>query len=191
MPLQQQHVQYEQCTIMLMCSLQSNFIILYSLQAQFYPCLICPKFTTILYQLLSRADLCPSHYALHSFRSGAATTAAAVGLTPSLIKTLGRWNSNVYMAYVYCPESVITTIPQRLSTASVSADISWNPDLLWWTVFTLNYYDGQYLCSGRIISTHSQALFCLFYLHVAIFYLQSLICVLFTISYLCICLFTV
>ena len=134
MPPQQQHVQYEQCTIMLMCSLQSNFIILYSLQAQFNPCLVCPKFTTILHQLLSRADLCPSHYALRSFRIGAATTAAAAGLTPSLIKTLGRWNSNAYMAYVHCPESVITTIPQHFQQHQSQPT---SPG-------TLTYYDGQY-----------------------------------------------
>ena len=87
------------------------------------------RLTTILRQLLSQAGFCSSHYASHSFRIGAATTAAAVWLTPSLIKTLGRWNSNAYMAYIRCPESVIATIPQRLSTASVSADYSWNPDL--------------------------------------------------------------
>ena len=87
------------------------------------------RLTTILRQLLSQAGFCSSHYTSHSFRIGAATTAAAVWLTPSLIKTLGRWNSNAYMAYIRCPESVIATIPQRLSTASVSADYSWNPDL--------------------------------------------------------------
>ena len=87
------------------------------------------RLATILRQLLSWAGLWPSHYALHIFRIGAATTAAAVGLTPSLIKTLGRWNSDAYMVYVHCRQCVITTIPHRLSTASVSVDTSWNPDL--------------------------------------------------------------
>ena len=88
------------------------------------------QLTTILRQLLSQAGLCLSHYASHSFRIGAATTAAAaVSLALSLIKMLGRWNSNVYMAYVCCPLSVITTIPQQLSTVSVLADTSWNPNL--------------------------------------------------------------
>ena len=68
-----------------------------------------PRLTTILRQLLSWAGLCQSHYALHSF---IITTATAIGLTPSLIKTLGRWNSDAYMVYVHCPQSVITTIPQ-------------------------------------------------------------------------------
>ena len=87
------------------------------------------RLTTILHQLLSRAGLCPSHYASHSFRIGATTTAAAVELTPSLIEMLRRWNSDAYMTYVCCPQSVTATMLQRLSTASVSADTSWNPDL--------------------------------------------------------------
>ena len=68
-----------------------------------------PRLTTMLCQLLSWAGLCQYHYASHSF---IIATAAAVGLTPSLIKTLGRWNSDAYMAYVHYPQSVITTIPQ-------------------------------------------------------------------------------
>ena len=87
------------------------------------------QLTTILHHLLSQTGLCPSLYASYGFRIGAATTAVAVGLTPSLIKTLGRWNNNLYIAYVSCPQSVIAIIPQHLSTASVSADTSWNPDL--------------------------------------------------------------
>ena len=89
-----------------------------------------PQLTAILRQLLSRAGLCPSHYASHSFRIAAATTAAAIGLTPSLIKTLGRWNSNAYMTYIHFPQSVIATVPQRLSTASLSVDTTWNPDYI-------------------------------------------------------------
>ena len=64
--------------------------------------LSCSQLTTTLHQLLPQAGLCPFQYVSHSFRIGAATTAAAVGLLP-LIKMLGRWNSNVYMAYVTLP----------------------------------------------------------------------------------------
>lgn len=39
-------------------------------------------------------------YAGHSFRIGAATTAARRGIQDSLIKTLGRWESSAYMSYV-------------------------------------------------------------------------------------------
>ena len=52
------------------------------------------QLATILCQLLSRVGLSLSLYTSHSFRIGAATTAAAVGITLLLIKTLGRWNSN-------------------------------------------------------------------------------------------------
>ena len=88
-----------------------------------------PQLTAEVRQLLSCTGMSPSDYASHSFRIGAATTAAAVGLPPYLIKTLGRWNSNAYMCYTRCPQSVIAATSQQLSAASVPVNTTWNPDL--------------------------------------------------------------
>ena len=48
----------------------------------------------------------PQHnYAGHSFRAGAATTAALAGVEDSTIQTLGRWQSAAFLQYVRCPVS--------------------------------------------------------------------------------------
>ena len=39
----------------------------------------------------------------HSFRIVAATTASASGLEDSLIRTLGRWESDAYRRYIKIP----------------------------------------------------------------------------------------
>ena len=57
--------------------------------------------TDVLRQLLQEAGYDSHLYSSHSFRIGAATTSAAASLPPWLIKTLGRWNSNAYMTYIY------------------------------------------------------------------------------------------
>ena len=87
-----------------------------------------PKFTEIIRYLLIQAGMCPSNYASHSFRIGAATTAAAAGLPTWLIKTLGRWSSDAYLTYIHCPNSVIASVPAALSSAIAIDQPTWNPD---------------------------------------------------------------
>ena len=49
---------------------------------------------------LTQAGIASHNYSGHSFRIGAATTAAGIGIEDSLIQTLGRWKSNAYLLYV-------------------------------------------------------------------------------------------
>ena len=64
----------------------------------------------------------------HSFRIGAATTAAAAGIPAWLIKTLGRWSSNAYMTYIQCPSTVLSAVPCILSNTDATHQPSWDPD---------------------------------------------------------------
>ena len=54
-------------------------------------------------EALSQAGINASNYAGHSFRIGAATVAAAVGIQDSTIKMLGRWKSEAYQLYIRTP----------------------------------------------------------------------------------------
>ena len=66
--------------------------------------LLREKLNAVLHQLLRRSGLNQSDYASHSFRIGAATTAAAAWIPTWLIMKLGRWTSNAYRSYIiHCP----------------------------------------------------------------------------------------
>ena len=73
------------------------------------------RFAEEVRSALSQAGVDQSQYCTHSFRIGAATTAAAKGIEDSIIKTLGRWESSAYLQYVRIPRSQLTGVASRLT----------------------------------------------------------------------------
>ena len=61
------------------------------------------RFVEEVRKALQQAGVDQAKYCGHSFRIGAATTAAAKGMEDSIIKTLGRWRSLAYLDYVRIP----------------------------------------------------------------------------------------
>ena len=87
------------------------------------------QLNAVLRQLFQQAGFNHINYASHSFRIGAATTAAAAGLPPWLIKTLGRWHSDAYLTYIRCPDSIFSVVPQMLAKTDADHQPPWDPDL--------------------------------------------------------------
>ena len=62
----------------------------------------------------------PAHlYTGHSFRIGAATTAASVGIEDSTIQTLGRWKSSAYLLYIKLNPSHLATLSSTMAKCSI------------------------------------------------------------------------
>lgn len=57
-------------------------------------------FSSFLSLAIQRCGLYPSHFKGHSFRIGAASHAAAAGLTDAQIRILGRWQSDAFLKYI-------------------------------------------------------------------------------------------
>ena len=77
-------------------------------------CLTRDLFVSGVKLALQAAGVESSKYAGHSFRIGAATTAALCGLQDSLIKTLGRWESSAYTLYIRTPRHTLCAVAQSL-----------------------------------------------------------------------------
>ena len=74
-----------------------------------------PYLVSSLQAALRSAGLDDKQYNGHSFRIGAATTAAQQGIEDSLIQTLGRWRSDAYKLYIKLPRAQLASISQALA----------------------------------------------------------------------------
>ena len=74
------------------------------------------RFVELVRAALALTDVDQRKYCGHSFRIGAATTAAARGVEGSVIKTLGRWESAAYCRYVRLPREQLTGYAGTLAT---------------------------------------------------------------------------
>ena len=61
------------------------------------------RLVTAVRDALHSAGVQPGLYSGHSFRIGAATTAAARGMEDSVVMALGRWRSLAYLEYIKIP----------------------------------------------------------------------------------------
>ena len=61
------------------------------------------QFTIWLQQSLTKAGLPSSSFKSHSFRIGAATTAASLGIPEDKIRLMGRWHSDSFKKYIRIP----------------------------------------------------------------------------------------
>lgn len=77
-----------------------------------------PRFVEIIRAALEELGLPQEQFAGHSFRIGAATTAAQAGLEDSTIMMLGRWNSAAFLRYLRTPRESLAAATAQLSLRS-------------------------------------------------------------------------
>ena len=73
------------------------------------------KLVQMVQNTLQLAGIDPRGYSGHSFRIGAATTAAAKGIDADTIQTLGRWSSDTYQRYIQIPHQDLASMSQQMA----------------------------------------------------------------------------
>ena len=76
------------------------------------------QFISRIRSILQLLGLPHCDYAGHSFRIGAATTAASMGVEDSMIQTLGRWHSAAFLQYIRTPKERLAAISAVLATSA-------------------------------------------------------------------------
>ena len=76
------------------------------------------RFVAKVRELLQEAGLDPALYSGHSFRIGAATSAAQAGLEDSTIRVLGRWSSPAFLVYIRTPKAQLAGLMRQLALAT-------------------------------------------------------------------------
>ena len=74
-----------------------------------------PQFISQVREVLTEAGLDASLYSGHSFRIGAATSAARAGIEDSTIRALGRWSSTAFLLYICTPRQHLAQLTSSLA----------------------------------------------------------------------------
>lgn len=73
------------------------------------------EFVSEFRKVLARLGIPDTNYAGHSFRIGAATSAALAGIEDSTIQLLGRWQSAAFLCYIKTPHEQLASIAASLA----------------------------------------------------------------------------
>uniref|UniRef100_A0A1X7T011 Tyr recombinase domain-containing protein n=1 Tax=Amphimedon queenslandica TaxID=400682 RepID=A0A1X7T011_AMPQE len=72
-------------------------------------------FVHLLKEALGRCGIDSGGYSGHSFRIGAATSAAQAGVPDHIIKAMGRWESEAYQTYIRSSPSTLAAVASSLA----------------------------------------------------------------------------
>jgi len=73
-------------------------------------------FTAKIREVLQVLGFPEENSAGHSFRIGAATAAASAGIEDSIIRTMGRWSSSAFLAYIHTSREQLATFSRSLAS---------------------------------------------------------------------------